>query len=73
VARELLADWLGKNPGARLRLLGVGGGKLSPAEQPDLFTRDDGAAPEGIDQAADEIRDRFGTAAVGRASTLRRR
>jgi DNA polymerase-4 len=63
VARELLGAWLAKNPGARIRLLGVGGSKLSPAEQRDLF---------GNDQATDEIRDRFGSAAVGRARTLQR-
>ncbi len=37
VARELLGAWLADNPGARIRLLGVGGSKLSPAAQPDLF------------------------------------
>ena len=29
--------WLEENPGTRVRLLGVGGSKLSPAAQADLF------------------------------------
>ena len=35
--RELLGAWLEENPGTRVRLLGVGGSRLSPAGQPDLF------------------------------------
>ena len=70
VARDLLGDWLGRNPGARIRLLGVGGSDLVPAEQPDLFAAD---SPEcGVDRTVDEIRDRFGSAALGRARTLDR-
>lgn len=72
VARDLLGTWLAENPGARLRLLGVGGASLSPAEQPDLFGDDPDTAPAGVDKAVDNIRDRFGDAAVGRARTLRR-
>lgn len=37
VACELLGTWLEENPGTRIRLLGVGGSRLSPAGQPDLF------------------------------------
>jgi len=72
VARTLLGAWLTKNPGARIRLLGVGGSKLSPAGQRDLFSGDAAQVPAGVDQAADEIRDRFGAAAVSRAKTLQR-
>ncbi len=70
IARELLRAWLGRNPDAKIRLLGVGGSKLVPADQPDLFSAvfDDVDAP--IDRTVDEIRDRFGTAAVARARTL---
>ncbi len=70
VARALLQAWLGRNPAAKIRLLGVGGSNLAPAEQADLFatTPDQPDAP--IDQAVDEIRDRFGSASVGRARTL---
>ena len=68
VARDLLGAWLGSNPGAKVRLLGVGGGQLSTVEQPDLFA---GARTENIiDKAVDEIRDRFGKDALGRARTL---
>ncbi|MBT8103841.1 MAG: DNA polymerase IV [Gammaproteobacteria bacterium] len=72
VARELLQTWLGHNPGAKIRLLGVGGSNFAPAGQADLFAQscDQPAGP--IDQAVDEIRDRFGSAAVGRARTLER-
>ena len=68
VARDLLGTWLSKNPGAKIRLLGVGGGNLAPVEQPDLFA---GARTENtIDKAVDEIRDRFGNDLLGRARTL---
>jgi len=72
VARNLLHVWLERNPGAKIRLLGVGGSNLATIEQPDLFAAapDQHGAP--IDQAVDEIRDRFGNAAVGRARTLDR-
>jgi len=72
VARELLHAWLQRNPGARIRLLGVGGSKLVAARQQDLFatTPDQPATP--VDRTVDEIRDRFGRASVGRARTLER-
>lgn len=72
VARRLLESWLERNPGARIRLLGVGCSNLAPAEQYDLFAEapDQAAAP--IDQTVDEIRGRFGSASVGRARTLNR-
>jgi DNA polymerase-4 len=72
LARELLATWLAKNPGARIRLLGVGGGNLAPVDQRDLFAADNSAAAGAVDQAVDQIRDRFGNASVGRARTLDR-
>ena len=40
LARELLHTWLATNPDARIRLLGVGGSKLAPADQADLFSGD---------------------------------
>lgn len=69
-AKGLLADWLRSYPGARVRLLGVGGSDLGRDAQPDLFGH--GAADGGtqLDQAADDIRDRFGSRSVGRARTL---
>ncbi len=70
VARELLITWLASNPGARIRLLGVAGGKLAPAEQPDLFANDVSEDTSVIDETVDEIREKFGSLSVGRAKTL---
>jgi DNA polymerase-4 len=39
VASDLLGGWLEENAGTRIRLLGVGGSRLSPAGQRDLFGR----------------------------------
>lgn len=68
VARDLLGTWLARNPGARIRLLGVGGSDLAPAMQPDLFGA--GEAEAVIDKTVDQIRDRFGSDVLGRARTL---
>lgn len=72
IARELLGAWLESNPDARIRLLGVGSSKLSPADQRDLFDFDGDTTPNGVDKALDDIQDRFGSASVGRARTLNR-
>ena len=72
LARDLLRGWLANNPGTRIRLLGVGGGKLAPAGQDDLFAGQDAAPGTEVDRTVDEIRDRFGSAAVHRARTLDR-
>lgn len=70
IARALLRAWLARNPGARIRLLGVGGSGLAPAAQDDLFAGQDAAPGTVVDRTVDEIRDRFGSASVGRARTL---
>ena len=70
VVRELLGTWLSRNPGAKIRLFGVGGSDLAPAEQPDLFA--DAGTDSTVDRAVDEIRDRFGKDVLGRARTLDR-
>jgi DNA polymerase IV len=72
-AAALLAQWLAQHPGARLRLLGVGSGDFAGPLQPDLFgaTDDPGASSSAVlDEALDQIRRRFGGAAVRRAGTL---
>jgi DNA polymerase-4 len=71
-ARSLLGRWLGHNPNAQIRLLGVGGSKLSPAEQRDLFADEQASTDNPVDQAVDNIRDRFGKLSLGRARTLER-
>ena len=66
----LLDAWLARNPGARLRLLGVGGSDLAQAGQPDLFEEVQPVA--AVDKTVDKIRERFGDTALGRARTLDR-
>jgi DNA polymerase-4 len=70
VARDLLDTWLASNPGAKIRLLGVGGSNLAPAVQPDLFDGD--ASSTAIDGTVDEIRQKFGSLSLSRAKTLDR-
>lgn len=69
-ARELLAAWLAEHPGARLRLLGVGGSELSTETQPDLFAQQAPRGDERLDRALDTIREKFGSRSVGRARSL---
>ena len=72
IAKDLLTTWLAKNPGTRIRLLGVGVSHLSESEQLDLFQagapRD--TAPSALDGALDAIRRRFGASALTRAGNL---
>jgi DNA polymerase-4 len=71
VARQLLDHWLCDHPGARIRLLGVGGSELAQAAQGDLFGNDQGSTAAGdLDRTIDEIRGRFGSGALGRARVL---
>lgn len=72
VARDLLGVWLARNPDQCIRLLGVGGTNLVPAEQRDLFSDGDASAGAAVERAVDEIRDRFGNASVSRARILDR-
>lgn len=69
-ARGLLADWLHDNPGARIRLLGVGGSDLVEDVQGDLFAAEAKPGEKRLDRTVDEIRSRFGTPSLGRARTL---
>jgi DNA polymerase-4 len=68
VARELLGTWLARNPGAKIRLLGVGGSNLARVAQPDLFAAT--VQESAVDKTVDEIRDRFGSKLLTRARTL---
>jgi DNA polymerase-4 len=78
-ARGLLAAWLqeeglggksGRRCGPAVRLLGVSATALQDAAQEDLFAAPGGARGTRLDSALDAIRDRFGGAAVSRASGL---
>jgi DNA polymerase-4 len=80
-ARDLLDAWLQeerrsagrtKQDGLSIRLLGVSATALEDAAQEDLFAAADGARGTRLDSALDAIRDRFGGAAVSRASSLGR-
>lgn len=70
VARELLQDWLDQSGTASVRLLGVGSSDLAADAQPDLFAPDLPAGGTQLDQTIDQIRERFGSESLGRASTL---
>ncbi len=72
IARELLRDWLREQPGAAVRLLGVGGGKLAEEGQAELFTASPEEDRSAVDNTVDKVRDKFGLDALGRASTLKR-
>jgi len=71
-AKGLLHNWLVEYPGARVRLLGVGGSALVKDAQPDLFAPDIPAGGSQLDQTVDNIRDRFGDLSLGRARTMDR-
>jgi DNA polymerase IV len=71
-AQALLSDWLASQPGAAIRLLGVGVSDLQVLLQTDLFS---GPLPDSaarLDSAMDGIRDRFGEGLLTRASLLPR-
>lgn len=69
-ARQLLQIWRREHPGARIRLLGVGGSDLAAAAQQDLFAGADAAGDPRLDRTVDRIRDRFGTPSLQRARSL---
>lgn len=70
MARALLHQWLSEHPGAEIRLLGVGGSDLSAAGQRDLFADDATPQDSPVDEAVDDIRERFGKSSLNRARTL---
>jgi DNA polymerase-4 len=70
IAVELLDAWLRTQPGAALRLLGVGVTDLAEQRQADLFDAPESRRNRRLDDAVDRIRERFGRTALARASTL---
>jgi DNA polymerase-4 len=70
IAAELLDTWLQAQPRAALRLLGVGVSELGTDVQPDLFAAPQGDKNRQLDAAVDRIRQKFGTVALKRASSL---
>jgi DNA polymerase-4 len=71
-AQALLGGWLASQPGAAIRLLGVGVSDLQGMRQPDLFSSPQPNAGSRLDSAVDGIRDRFGQGLLTRASLLPR-
>jgi DNA polymerase-4 len=70
VANTLLTAWLSENPGAKIRLLGVGVSQLAETDQLDLFTTPTANAATPLDTALDAIRQKFGPKALTRAGDL---
>jgi len=68
VAAELLTRWLTRNPGAKLRLLGVVLTELIPAAQLGLF--EESRRSSRLDATLDEARARFGRTALQRGDTI---
>ncbi len=68
-AAALLEEWRRLNPRQAVRLLGVGVSDLQPSAQSDLFAATP-AKESRLDHAVDDIRRRFGSALLTRASLL---
>jgi DNA polymerase-4 len=71
-AEALLDAWLRSQPGAAVRLLGVGVAELQAQRQPDLFSGPQPDPGSRLDSAVDGIRDRFGHGLLTRSSLLPR-
>jgi DNA polymerase-4 len=70
-AASLLDEFLQEQPRAAIRLLGVGARDLSQPPQLDLFSAPTSQRNQHLDATLDSIREKFGKAAVGRASSIR--
>ncbi len=70
VATGLLEHWFEEHPRVALRLLGIGVGHLVPSDQLDLFASPESRRAAGLDATLDRIRDKFGSEAVRRGTTL---
>jgi DNA polymerase-4 len=72
-AAKLLNEWIKAQPRTPIRLLGVGAGDLTAQPQLELFSAQESKKNKHLDAALDDIRAKFGNAAVSRASSLRNR
>jgi len=72
-AAKLLDEWIKAQPHAPIRLLGVGAGDLTAQPQLELFSAQESKKNKHLDAALDDIRAKFGNAAVSRASSLKNR
>jgi len=72
-AAKLLDEWIKAQPRAPIRLLGVGAGDLTAQPQLELFSAQESKKNKHLDAALDDIRAKFGNAAVSRASSLKNR
>ncbi|MFK8052582.1 MAG: DNA polymerase IV [Woeseiaceae bacterium] len=72
---QLLDDWRREQPDSAVRLLGVGGNKLTADTQLDLFREEATMDTGRMDKTVDAVRERFshlGSSALQSASTLKR-
>jgi DNA polymerase-4 len=72
-AAKLLNEWIKAQPRTPVRLLGVGAGDLTAQPQLELFSAPESKKNKHLDAALDDIRAKFGKAAVSRASSLKNR
>ena len=71
-ARSLFDAWVGTQQRPRIRLLGVSSSDFSRESQSDLLAEPERQQNEKLDATLDAIREKFGGAAVARASVLKR-
>ena len=71
IAAQLLLAWLKEHPRTALRLLGVGAGELSEAQQLELFAAPETQRNRALDTTMDKIRERYGTQSLRRADHLK--
>ena len=71
IATQLLLTWLNEHPRTALRLLGVGAGELSEAQQLELFAAPETQRNRALDTTMDKIRERYGTQSLRRADHLK--
>ena len=70
VAIELLDAWVAAQPRSAVRLLGVGVSDLATTTQLSLFAAPESVRNQQLDAAVDDVRERFGVAALRPASAL---